>query len=193
VLTYSFFHHLQSEYQIIKMTAVKTATVLLIVLSGRATICAVGAFVVHPATTMVTTTKIITPPPLRRLLLASAAAASSSSSSEEDEEELLSSEQAYKNANDLFASKGWEPIQRDLDELPVFTCANEQGKPLAYTIETTSSDVATFTVPCFYCDVDDAQEELRKARENTGLSNLDLIPFPMGTYLPNILALLVKQ
>lgn len=158
------------------MTVVIKSAVLIALVAGSATICS-SAFVVHPATTTVTAT-IITP--LHRLLLASSAASFSSSEEEEDEEEeVLSPEQAYKNANDLFASKGWEPIQRDLDQLPVFTCANEQGKPLAYTIETTSSDVA-FTVPCFYCDVDDAQEELRKARENTGLSNLDLIPFPMG-------------
>jgi hypothetical protein len=153
--------------------------ILIALLTGRATVLC-SAFVIHPVGTVFTTS--ITPKLHRHRLVASSAAASSSEEQEEQEQdESLSTEQAYKNANDLFASKGWEPIQRDLDQLPVFTCANEQGKPLAYTIETTSTeDGIAFTVPCFYCDVDDAQEELRKARENTGLTNLDLIPFPMG-------------
>ena len=32
----------------------------------------------------------------------------------------------------------------------------------------------------FYCDIDDAKEELVKARKETKLEELDLIPFPMG-------------
>ena len=79
---------------------------------------------------------------------------------------------------DLFKSEGWKPIEQDLDQLPVFTCANKEGKPLPYTIDT--NDKKSFTVPFFYCDVDDAREELRKAQENTGLEGLDLIPYPLG-------------
>ena len=81
------------------------------------------------------------------------------------------------NVNDLFKSDGWKPIQKDLDELPVFTCASEEGKPLAYTIEMKDE---THKVPFFFCDVEDAEEELRKAKENTGLSELGIIPFPLG-------------
>ena len=38
----------------------------------------------------------------------------------------------------------------------------------------------TYTVPFFYCDVDDAQVELQKATEGTGLEGIGLIPFPLG-------------
>jgi|UniRef100_A0A7S2XN35 hypothetical protein len=83
-----------------------------------------------------------------------------------------------KNADSLFQSDGWKNIQNDLDRVPIFCCANEQGHPLAYSID--MGDGKAFTVPFFYCDVDDALEELRKAKENTKLEQLDLIPFPLG-------------
>ena len=35
-------------------------------------------------------------------------------------------------------------------------------------------------IACFYCDVNDAKEELAKARTETKLEGLDIIPFPMG-------------
>ncbi|KAI2494073.1 Tic22-like family [Fragilaria crotonensis] len=81
------------------------------------------------------------------------------------------------NANDLFASDGWRPIQDDLDEVPIFTCANKEGKPLAYTVEMKDQ---TYTVPFFFCDVDDAQIELEKATAGTGIDGIGLIPFPLG-------------
>jgi hypothetical protein len=81
------------------------------------------------------------------------------------------------NTNDLFASEGWRPIQDDLDQVPIFTCANQEGKPLAYTVEMKDQ---TYTVPFFFCDVDDAQIELEKATEGTGLDEIGLIPFPLG-------------
>ena len=81
-------------------------------------------------------------------------------------------------ANEIFQSEGWKPIQQDLDKCPVFTCANEAGQPLAFTLET--QDRRSYTVPMFYCDVDDAQEELLKAQQNTDLDNIGIIPFPLG-------------
>lgn len=80
-------------------------------------------------------------------------------------------------SKDLFESDAWkDSISKNLDELPVFTCANEQGNPLAYTIEVKDK---THTVPFFYCDVDDAKAELEKAKEGSGVDGLDIIPFPL--------------
>jgi len=84
---------------------------------------------------------------------------------------------ASSNSDDLFVSEAWQPIQDDLDRVPIFTCANKQGNPLAYTIEMKGEK---FTVPFFYCDVEDAKIELEKAAEGTGLDGIDLIPFPLG-------------
>jgi hypothetical protein len=81
------------------------------------------------------------------------------------------------SANDLFMSDGWKPIQDDLDRVPIFTCANQDGNPLAYTIEMKDE---TYTVPFFYCDVDDAKVELEQATQGTGLEGIGLIPFPLG-------------
>lgn len=79
---------------------------------------------------------------------------------------------------DLFDSEGWKPIEEDLNKLPIFTVANPEGKPLAYTVET--KDNESYTAPFFYVDVDDALEELQKAKDSTGLEGLDLVPYPMG-------------
>lgn len=49
----------------------------------------------------------------------------------------------------------------------------EQGQPLQY-------DLGSGPVACFYCDVNDAKEELAKAITETKLEGLDIIPFPMG-------------
>ena len=88
---------------------------------------------------------------------------------------------AANSANDLFSSEGWRPIQKGLDRVPIFTCANQAGTPLAYTIEMKDQ---TYTVPFFYCDVDDAQIELKKAMQaGTDLvvdGTIGLIPFPLG-------------
>ena len=80
-------------------------------------------------------------------------------------------------ADDLFASEGWGPIQQDLDQVPVFTVATQEGNPLAYTVQMGDNK---FNVPCFYCDVEAAKTELEEAKDNGGLEGLDLIPFPLG-------------
>ena len=85
---------------------------------------------------------------------------------------------AEKKKPSLFESEAWKPIQADLDRVPVFTVATKEGNPLAYTIEITGK--GEFNVPCFYCDVDAALSELKGARENSDLEDLDIIPFPLG-------------
>uniref|UniRef100_A0A7S2HSG9 Uncharacterized protein n=1 Tax=Helicotheca tamesis TaxID=374047 RepID=A0A7S2HSG9_9STRA len=83
-----------------------------------------------------------------------------------------------KSAADLFGSEGWKPIEKELDTVPIFTCANEKGHPLQYSVEVNDD---SFPVPFFYCDVGDALEELTKARKETEMGDeLDIIPFPLG-------------
>jgi hypothetical protein len=95
-------------------------------------------------------------------------------SSSEDEE---TKEPA--SALELFESKGWVPIKKDLDSVPIFCVANKEGKPIAYSITINKN---TFQVPFFYCDVEDAKGELSKAKEaNKELAaDMDLVPFPLG-------------
>jgi hypothetical protein len=85
---------------------------------------------------------------------------------------------AATTADDLFASEAWEPIQKDLDRVPVFTVATEEGNPLAYKIET--QEGKSLSVPCFYCDIAAALVELEGARDNTDMKGLDILPFPLG-------------
>jgi hypothetical protein len=89
----------------------------------------------------------------------------------------ISSTPADSDSTDLFTSEGWKPIEADLNKLPIFTVANQEGKPLAYTVETKGN---SYTAPFFYIDIDDALEELQKAKDSTGLEGLDLVPYPMG-------------
>ena len=84
----------------------------------------------------------------------------------------------------LFDSEGWKAIQVDLDRVPVFTVATQEGHPLAYTVEIKGT---TFNVPCFYCDVAAALFELEQAKSNwdektaeTSGEDLDIVPFPLG-------------
>jgi hypothetical protein len=89
----------------------------------------------------------------------------------------ISSTPADSDSTDLFTSEGWKPIEADLNKLPIFTVATQDGKPLAYTVETKGN---SYTAPQFYIDIDDALEELQKAKDSTGLEGLDLVPYPMG-------------
>ena len=77
----------------------------------------------------------------------------------------------------MFASKGWQPIKAELDSLPLFCVANEQGQPLQYRVNDET------TMPFFYCAVEAAQEELAKAQaelQQDVASQLGIIPFPLG-------------
>ena len=78
---------------------------------------------------------------------------------------------------DLFESEGWKPIEKDLDQVPVFTVATAEGNPLAYQV---SAKGKSYTVPFFFCDVDAALQELKNSRNNTTLEGIDIIPFPLG-------------
>lgn len=81
------------------------------------------------------------------------------------------------SANDLFASEGWQPIKKDLDQLPIFTVATKEGNPLAYDVETNGK---TVSVPCFFCDIEEAKKELEDFKQNAGAEGIDLVPFPLG-------------
>lgn len=80
--------------------------------------------------------------------------------------------------NELFNSTGWGAIERELDQVPIFSVANAEGQPLKYRIEKGGS---SFEVPVFYTHVEDALQELEKAKENTPtLKGLDINPYPLG-------------
>ena len=79
--------------------------------------------------------------------------------------------------NELFDSPGWEDIKKELDQVPIFAVANEEGQPIKYTIK--KKDEA-FEVACFYTHVSDALTELEKAKENTPLPGMDINPYPLG-------------
>jgi hypothetical protein len=81
----------------------------------------------------------------------------------------------------LFDTEGWRIIQKDLDQVPVFTCANQDGDPLAYNIRIKEN---TFTVPFFYCDAEEAQRELdtilREEDQSVLVDTFNVIAFPLG-------------
>jgi hypothetical protein len=81
------------------------------------------------------------------------------------------------NAEDFFAAEGWQPIKKDLNELPIFTVATKEGNPLAYEIENNGK---TVSVPCFFCDIEDAKKELENTKQNSDMEGVDLVPFPLG-------------
>lgn len=89
------------------------------------------------------------------------------------------SDEASESAEELFASAGWPAIKKDLDELPVFTVANDKGQPLQYS-------VGGSAMPFFFVDLDAAREELLKAKADSnisdmeGMEGIDVIPFPLG-------------
>ena len=86
--------------------------------------------------------------------------------------------QSSMTPNELFDSPGWGAIERELDEVPIFSVANAEGEPLKYRIE--KKDDA-FEVPVFYTHVEDALRELDKAKENTpSLKGIDINPYPLG-------------
>jgi hypothetical protein len=86
--------------------------------------------------------------------------------------------------NELFDGPGWDAIREELDRVPVFACANEDGKPMKYSVElgTKGSDEKkTYEVPLFYTHVDDAIAERDNARKATPQLNIDVCPYQLGT------------
>ena len=67
----------------------------------------------------------------------------------------------------------WGPIKAELDHVPVFSTANSQGQPLSYTVGSSS-------VGLFFCDIDAAKAELEKAKTETKMEGLQILPFPLG-------------
>jgi hypothetical protein len=85
------------------------------------------------------------------------------------------------STEDLFASEGWQPIKKNLNQLPIFAVATAEGNPLAYEIET---DGKTFSVPCFFCDIEEAKKELEDTKKQKMYAEgIDLVPFPLGEAL----------
>mmetsp|Transcript_9389 Transcript_9389/g.10928 ORF Transcript_9389/g.10928 Transcript_9389/m.10928 type:complete len:238 (+) Transcript_9389:28-741(+) len=74
---------------------------------------------------------------------------------------------------ELLESDKWAIIKEELDHVPVFSCANEQGQPLQY-------NVGGGPIAFFFCDIDAANKELEKAKLETKLPGLTLLPFPLG-------------
>ena len=95
-----------------------------------------------------------------------------------------SSLQSSKTPNELFDSPGWESIKKELDQVPIFAVANEEGSPIKYEISKKSD---SFQVPLFYTHVSDALVELEKAKENTPLPGMDINPYPLGGIFGEIL------
>mmetsp|Transcript_17156 Transcript_17156/g.31055 ORF Transcript_17156/g.31055 Transcript_17156/m.31055 type:complete len:251 (+) Transcript_17156:40-792(+) len=73
----------------------------------------------------------------------------------------------------LFESKGWPQIKEDMNTVPVFCCANGEGQPLKYQVN-------EYELAFFYCHVPDAKRELAKAKEETSIPGLDIVPYPLG-------------
>ena len=70
-------------------------------------------------------------------------------------------------------SPGWPPVEKALDQLPVFTVANNEGKPLQYEFDGKP-------VALFYADVEAAKNELSSAQEQFPDLGCDIIPFGLG-------------
>ena len=70
-------------------------------------------------------------------------------------------------------SDKWDPIKNDLNMVPVFACTNDQGQPLQY-------NVGEGPLAFFFLDIAAAKDELQKAKEDTKMEGLNLVPFPLG-------------
>lgn len=110
----------------------------------------------------------------------SASSLSAASSSDDNGASRSPAISSPKNA-ELFESEAWKTIQKDLDQIPIFTVATAEGHPIAYQVQLSADQ--TFTVPFFYCEVADALVELEKAKNNTEIANadnMDIVPFALG-------------
>ena len=73
----------------------------------------------------------------------------------------------------LASPEQWDPIKNSLNAVPAFACANAEGQPLQYS-------VADKPLAFFFLDINAAKKELEKAKEETKLDGLNLVPFPLG-------------
>ena len=69
---------------------------------------------------------------------------------------------------------GWPQLQGMLDELPVFTLANEEGQPLQFKIGEKSLAI-------FYADVEAAKTQLANAQKQSPDITCDLMPVGLGS------------
>eukprot|EP00977_Amphora_coffeiformis_P016908 scaffold5364_cov164-Amphora_coffeaeformis.AAC.6 len=90
---------------------------------------------------------------------------------------LCAQKEEGNSADNLFASEGWKPIEKDLNQVPVFTVATAEGNPVAYQIDVKGK---SYTLPFFYCDVDAALTELEASRKVKDMEGMDIVPFPLG-------------
>jgi hypothetical protein len=77
-------------------------------------------------------------------------------------------------AADPFEGAGWPQLQANLDKLPMFTVANQEGKPLQY-------EVGEKPLAVFYADVDAAKIELAQSLSQFPDLGCDLIPVGLGS------------
>ena len=73
-----------------------------------------------------------------------------------------------------FEGAGWPQLQANLDKLPVFTVANQEGQPLQY-------EVGEKPMAVFYADVDAAKKELAQSIAQFPDLGCDLIPVGLGS------------
>lgn len=74
---------------------------------------------------------------------------------------------------ELLSSDSWDPIKNNLNSVPAFACANDQGQPLQY-------NVGGNPLAFFFLDIDAAKDELQKAEDEMKMDGLSLVPFPLG-------------
>lgn len=79
----------------------------------------------------------------------------------------------------LFEMEGWKNIADDLHQFPLFAVAASEGIPIAYHV--TLNEETTYNIPFFFCNVDEALQELDHAKQINQNSDMQLIPFPLGT------------
>ena len=72
------------------------------------------------------------------------------------------------------AADGWKVLKPELDQVPVFVCANAAGQPLRY--ERDGRPLALF-----YADVSQAKQELADCRRSYPELELRLLPIGLGS------------
>ena len=77
-------------------------------------------------------------------------------------------------AGGIFDHAEWPQLQGELDGIPVFTVANEDGQPLQY-------QVGGQSLAIFYADVEAAKKQLADAQGQFPDLNYDMIPVGLGS------------